>query len=60
MAAQLPETFILDCDGVIGVSDLLGLLSDFGCTSDCGASDLDQDGSVNVADILGLLSLFAG
>ena len=50
----------LDCDGVIGVSDLLGLLADFGCASDCGASDLDQDGSVNVADILGLLSLFAG
>ena len=50
----------LDCDGFIGVSDLLGLLADFGCASDCGASDLDQDGSVNVADILGLLSLFVG
>ena len=49
-----------DCDGVVGVNDLLDLLSQFGCTADCGWGDIDGDGAVGVGDILALLSLFEG
>ncbi len=48
----------LDGDGVVGVSDLLTLLGDWGpCPpkGDCPA-DLDGDGSVGVADLLILLA----
>ena len=49
-----------DCDGVVGVNDLLYLLSQFGCSEDCGWGDIDGDGAVGVGDILALLSLFEG
>ena len=49
-----------DCDGVIGVNDLLDLLSQFGCSADCGWGDIDGDGAVGVGDILAFLSLFEG
>jgi hypothetical protein len=49
-----------DCDGVVGVNDLLDLLSQFGCSADCGWGDIDGDGAVGVGDILALLSLFEG
>ena len=47
----------LSGDGVVGVQDLLLVLSEFGCTSSC-ENDLNQDGSVAVDDILQLLSGF--
>ncbi|MBT5147334.1 MAG: hypothetical protein HOM41_02135 [Flavobacteriales bacterium] len=49
-----------DCDGIVGVNDLLDLLSQFGCSADCGWGDIDGDGVVGVGDILALLSLFEG
>ena len=45
-------------NGTVEVSDVLLLLSDFGCTSDCTGADVDGDGSVSVADILLLLAAF--
>ncbi|PCJ82028.1 MAG: hypothetical protein COA49_03445 [Bacteroidetes bacterium] len=44
-------------DGTLTVSDLLLILSDFGCTSGC-SSDVNGDGSVTVADVLEFLSVF--
>ncbi len=44
-------------DGAISVADLLVLLGDFGCTTNCLA-DFDGDGVVNVGDLLGYLSVF--
>ena len=48
----------LDGDQVVGVSDVLQLLGDFGCEGACGAPDINADGTVNVTDILFLLGLF--
>ena len=45
-------------NGTVEVSDVLLLLSDFGCTSDCTGADIDGDGAVSVADILLLLAAF--
>lgn len=45
-------------NGVVDVSDILGILSEFGCTSGCGAADANGDGAVNVADVLVVLSMF--
>lgn len=45
-------------DGGMNVSDLLVILSEFGCSSDCTA-DIDSDGSVTVGDILYFLSIFS-
>ena len=47
-----------DCDGVVGTSDLLGLLGQFGCATDCGWAEMDGDGIVGVSDVLLWLSLF--
>ena len=47
----------LNGDGVIGVQDLLIVLSEFGCSSLCD-NDINQDGYVAVQDILLLLSGF--
>jgi hypothetical protein len=44
-------------DGLIGTSDLLLLLSEFGCISNC-TIDADFDGVTGVSDILVLLSAF--
>lgn len=44
-------------DQFINVSDLLILLSDFGCDDACTA-DLDESGNVNSGDMLMFLSLF--
>lgn len=49
-----------DCDGNVGVSDLLELLGIFGCNSNCGWADLDGDGAVGVSDILTWLALVTG
>lgn len=44
-------------DGVVSVEDMLFLLSDFGCVTDCNA-DVDLDNAVTIADLLQLLSAF--
>ena len=54
-APACPED--LNNDGQITVADLLELLADFGCTSDCSA-DLNGDGATNVNDILQILAAF--
>jgi len=47
----------LNNNGAIEVSDLLIILSDFGCTSGC-IGDVNGDGIVTVSDILNILSSF--
>lgn len=47
----------LDGDGFVGVLDLLGVLSDWGCTESC-SGDANADGSVDVQDVLTVLSNF--
>jgi len=46
-----------NCDGVIGVADLLIFVADFGCLSGCIA-DLNGDGITGVGDQLIFLNLF--
>ncbi len=41
-------------DGVVGFTDLVTLLSDWGCTVDCVA-DIDNDGVVDFTDLVALL-----
>jgi len=46
-------------NGAIEVSDVLLVLSDFGCASGCNPlTDLDGDGAVTVSDVLAVLSAF--
>ena len=45
----------LDCDGAVGIDDLLALLSNWGPCGDCDA-DLDGNGVVGASDLLILLS----
>ena len=47
----------LNLDGYITISDLLLILSEFGCTSSC-SNDVNQDGYVTVDDLLLILSVF--
>lgn len=47
----------LNLDGQIDVSDILILLTNFGCSNAC-IGDLDGDGQVTAADFLIMLSLF--
>ncbi len=47
----------LDGDLVVTVSDILDVLSEFGCASKCTA-DLNGDGAVNVTDVHLVLSAF--
>ena len=49
----------LDNSGVVEVQDVLTLLSHFGCTTDCGDSDINSDEIVNVTDVLLVLSVFS-
>ena len=44
----------LDSDLAVTVSDVLALLSEFGCAQDCN-NDVSGDGQVSVADVLALL-----
>ncbi len=48
----------LDLDGIVGVSDVLILLGEFGCVVECGATDIDADGLVGVTDVLAMLNVF--
>jgi hypothetical protein len=56
-----PETAVctgdINGDGALTITDLLLILSDFGCTSSC-TGDVDGDGAVTVSDALSFLSLF--
>ena len=45
-------------DGVIGVNDMLTILSYFGSNTVVGQADIDNDGVVGVNDMLVFLSLF--
>ena len=45
----------LDCDFAVGVTDLLIVLGDWGCTGDC-AGDANQDDATTVLDLLQVLS----
>jgi hypothetical protein len=47
-----------NCDGIIAVADLLEIVADFGCLSNCGIIDLDDDGIVGVSDMLIFNGLF--
>ena len=47
----------LDGDGVVATSDVMLMLSEFGCEEGC-ALDVDGDGSVGISDVLALLSRF--
>ena len=47
----------VDGDGVHGATDILVILSEFGCTAGC-AWDITGDGSVSTNDILALLALY--
>ncbi len=51
--STIPED--LDGDGVVGVSDILVALSDWGFCS-CCSSDLNADGEVNVSDLLAIIA----
>ena len=47
----------VDNDGVVTVSDVLAILSEFGCSVGC-QHDLNMDGNVGVADVLDVLAAF--
>ncbi len=47
-----------NCDGIVAVADLLEIVADFGCLSNCGIIDLDEDGIVGVSDMLIFNGLF--
>ena len=47
----------VDNDGVVTVSDVLTILSEFGCSVGC-QHDLNMDGNVGVADVLDVLAAF--
>ena len=49
----------LNNDGQVTVADILELLADFGCISEC-SGDLNADGATNVNDILQILAAFGG
>lgn len=48
----------LNDDGLRGATDILVMLSAFGCTEGCGAPDLNGDGIVAASDVLMALSVF--
>ena len=48
----------LNEDGLRSASDVLILLTGYGCLSDCGELDLNGDGKVTAADILSMLTVF--
>jgi len=50
--------FDLDADGVVGSSDLLSVLADFGSQGSDLTGDVDDDGVVGVADVLDILSTY--
>ena len=55
--ALLPGDLDNPANGNVGISDLLFLLSEFGCNSDCSA-DVNGDGHVGATDLLDMLGTF--
>ena len=47
----------IDGDGAVTVSDLLAILSEFGCSTGC-LYDINQNGNVGVGDVLEILAAF--
>ena len=56
-AEMVPCPADLNEDGSITVADVLIVLGEFGCPSNCNA-DVDGDDAVTVGDVLAILSLF--
>jgi len=54
-AQPCPED--LDGDGLYGATDILAVLSEFGCMSGC-SMDITGDGTVSANDVLALLALY--
>jgi hypothetical protein len=48
----------LNNNGTVEVQDILLLLGEFGCLSDCMVGDIDGDGAVTASDMLQLLAAF--
>ena len=48
----------LDGDNLVGVGDVLQLLSLFGCTVNCGVADINNNGLVGSSDVLLVLAQF--
>ena len=44
-------------NGSIDISDVLFLLSQYGCLTECEA-DVDGDGTVSITDVLAILAVF--
>jgi hypothetical protein len=44
-------------NGIIDIYDVLAILADYGCISNCTA-DVDGDGFVTTSDVLALLAMF--
>ncbi|MBG84642.1 MAG: hypothetical protein CMJ40_08865 [Phycisphaerae bacterium] len=44
-----------NCDGTINIDDILGVIANFGCTSDC-EFDADNDGDSDIDDLLTIIS----
>ena len=55
---DLACAFDLDVDGVVGASDLLSALAQFGVEGVGLTEDVDNDGIVGVADILDILAFY--
>ena len=53
----MPYLEDMDSDGAVTVSDVLDVLSEFGCVAKC-VMDINGDGSTNVTDVLLVLSAF--
>lgn len=57
------EDFCVECpgdfdgDNLVGITDLMAILGEFGCQSNC-SMDLNDDGSLNVSDLVLWLGLF--
>ena len=43
---------------MIGVSDLLVVISAFGCEGECGKRDMDGHGYITVQDVISFLAIF--
>ena len=44
-------------NGIIDINDVMMLLSQYTCTTNCSA-DIDGDGEVTISDVLALLAIF--
>ena len=49
----------LDCDGLVGLQDVIRLLSGWGACDLCGA-DLDDDAIIGFQDLVALLAAWGG